>query len=120
MVAKTFEIRDHHTFIPMLAVKLTPSCEKDRYLLARAGFGRSKYEQEGYVLLCQINGGGGKCQSDIYEWGAHGRTFQEAQKFIEENFDSLESGAVIDVQYILLETNEPKKSEQEEHSAYGV
>lgn len=120
MISKTFEIRDAGTFIPVLAVKLIPLLEKDRYLLSRAGFGRSAEEQADYVLLCRISGGGGNCQSDYYEWGGAGRTFQQAHKYISEHFDTLSSGQVIDVEFILGESTKPKISEQEESSANGI
>jgi hypothetical protein len=109
MICKTFEIRDTATFIPMLAVKLAPGCEADRYLLARAGFGRIPVDQAGYVLLCQINGGEGLCKTDPYDWPEG--TYREAQQYITQMFDQLESGAVIDIEFILGKTKQPKLSE---------
>lgn len=111
MRAKTFEIRDAWTFIPALAVKLCPDTEDDRYLLARAGFGRTRAEQSQYIYLMRISGGVGTATSDPHEW-ISSRTMHEAHKYIEQHFDSLASGAVIDVQYILGETQQPKRSER--------
>jgi hypothetical protein len=118
MESKTFEIRDANTFIPVLATKLSPANERDRYLFARAGYGVTSFEQSSYILLCRIYGGGGPCQSDHYEWG--NRTLTYAHRFIEENFDALITGAVIDVEFILGERTEPKKSEQEENQSYAI
>lgn len=112
MIAKTFEIRDAGTFIPMLAVKLNPGCEADRYLLARAGYGRSPDDQATYVLLCQINGGGGKCYSDIYDWGGPATTYPVAHDYIIKNFDILESGSVICTETIRGLRSTPKTSER--------
>lgn len=111
MNAKTFEIRDRGTFIPVLAVKLEPACEKDRYLLGRAGFGTDRATQATYVQLVQISGGQGKTTCDPYDWGTNPRTFHVAHQHIIANFDALESGAVVDVEFILGLTKEPKTSE---------
>lgn len=111
MIAKTFEIRDKGTFIPVMAVKLKPDCEQDRYLLARAGYGRSAEQQAEYVTLWRIDGGLGKCTSDHYEWGGDTRTMPTAHEYIINNFDTLQSGEVIDVEFILGETHNKKISE---------
>lgn len=107
MIAKTFEVRDTATFIPMLAVQLNPTNEADRHLLARSGYGEVPEGQGEFVMLWSLNGG--QAGYDPYAWG--NRTRQVAHRYICDNFDSLESGAVIDVQYILGETEAPKISE---------
>lgn len=112
MISKTFEIRDSGTFIPVLATKLTPSCEGDRYLLARAGYGRTTESQSEYVMVTQLAGGSGRSTSDPWEWPGH-RTMLAAHKHITENFDTLASGAVVDVQFVLGEVDKPKVSESE-------
>jgi hypothetical protein len=104
-------VRDRDTFIPVLAVQLNPSCEADRYLLARAGFGRSSFEQAAYVLLARIAGGEGKATCDPYDWGGS-RTLQVAHDFIIKNFAGMAPGEVVDVEYILGEKPVPKISEQ--------
>ena len=87
MTCKTIEIRDRGTFVPALAVRLDPADERDRWLLSRAGFGTDAADQRGYVLL------------------------------IIEHFNSVENGAVVDVEYLLGERPEPKRSEAETVSA---
>ncbi len=109
MIAKTFELRDAGTFIPALAIALSPGCEEDRYLIARAGFGRDPESQGKHVILTRLTGG--SAEYDIYNWGGAGRTMQYAHKYIIENFDRLESGQVIDVEFILGMTDKPKSSE---------
>lgn len=112
MIAKTFEIRDRATFIPVVAIQLNPSCEADRYLFARSGYGRTPDDQRQYVLLAKIDGGSGGCQCDPYGWGGGARTMLVAHDHIIKNFVFLNSGDVIDVEYILGETKESKVSER--------
>lgn len=107
MITKLFEVRDSGTFIPMIAIKLSPQNEAERYLLARAGFGRSVEDHLKYVLFSSLTGG--EMTSDPYNWP--NRTRQVAHNFIIEHFDELENGQVIDIQFILGETSEPKTSE---------
>lgn len=118
MITKTFEVRDAMTFIPVLAIKLQPGCEADRYLLARSGYGSAAFTQESYVLLLCLTHGQGTYNSDPCEWEhQHVRTIPQAHQYILEHFDELESGAVVDVEYILGEKQTPKKSEREDR--YG-
>lgn len=107
MITKLFEVRDSGTFIPMIAIKLSPQNEAERYLLARAGFGRQAEDHQRYVLFSSL--ADGKMTSDPYSWP--NRTRQVAHSFITEHFDELKNGQVIDVQFILGETSEPKTSE---------
>ena len=113
MKTKTFEVRDSMTFIPALAIKLEPYNEGDRYLLARAGFGVHPDDQGHYTLLIRL--ADLECQYSPDSWIGPARTMPEAHRFISETFDALEHGAVVDVQYILGETEGPKVSERERH-----
>jgi hypothetical protein len=110
MIVKTFEIRDSGTFIPVLAVKLIKTGnENDDYLLGRSGLGLpGSYT----ILLSKMNSGEGHL--DYYEWpGAPMvRTMPTAHIYIEENFDTLESGCVVDVEFILKEKDKMKESER--------
>lgn len=116
MVTKTFEVRDRGTFIPVIAVKLRPACEGDRYLLARSGYGVSPDDQAEYVLLSRLAGGDGlKAETDPHSWygGAPVRTMLVAHQYIIDNFDKLESGQVVCVEHLVGERPEPKRSERE-------
>lgn len=105
--AKTFEIRDRATFIPVIAVKMVGLTEEDIYLLRRAGFGiRGSHP---FVVLMRFHSD--EAHYDPFAW-PNRRTLTTAHQYITENFDSLQSGDVIDVQYILGETNDPKASER--------
>ena len=109
MEAKTIEVRDSGTFIPALAVRLDPYNEGDRYLLARAGFGIRPDEQERYVLLIRLEGM--EVRYDPMSWGS--RTMQVAHYYVVDHFADLKHGQVVDVQFILGETEGPKVSERE-------
>ena len=110
MIARTFEVRDRATFIPMLAVKLEPDCEADRYLLERAGYGDTAHDQAQYVMLWNLDGGDDQATIDPYKW-RNRRTRQTAHAYIIQHWDDIASGNVIDVEYILGETPHPKRSE---------
>jgi hypothetical protein len=61
------------------------------------------------VVLWQLQGG--RCTYDPYGWPATSRTMRLAHQHILDHFDDLESGAVVDVEYILGLTSEPRVSE---------
>ena len=111
MTAKLFEIRDEGTLIPVLAVKLKPGDEAERWLLAWSGYGVTAEGQSEYVLLAEINAGYGKATSDNFKWGDR-RTMLRAHAYIKEHFDDLESGAVVDVEFILGESDKPKQPQR--------
>lgn len=114
MISKVLEIRDRGTFIPAIAIRLSPKDDSERYLLAEAGYGVDPHVQGEYVLLIRIYGGSGFSTSDLLEWPGSARTMQVAHDFINKTFDKLESGDVIDVQYILGETADKKRSQRYE------
>jgi hypothetical protein len=102
MKAKLFEVRDRLTFIPVLAVKLGPSTDQEDYLVRRCAH---SYDR---VLLTWVTMETTHYDSNQWEGS---RTLREAHRFIQVNFEVLEPGAVVDVEYILGETEEPKQSE---------
>ena len=102
MITKAFEIRDSMTFIPVIATKL----DTTDYLVRRAGF----ITGTAPVMIVRLDNCISSFKSD--EWSGFGRTMPVAHRYIQDNFDSLENGAVVDVQFILEETKEPKRSER--------
>lgn len=106
MQVKTFEIRDRATFLPVLAVKLVGQNPQDDYLLRRAGYPPS--DERSFVLLTGLNSPD-KSTYDPYDWGSRTRAF--AHEYIIKNWETLQSGAVIDVEFIVGETTTPKVSE---------
>lgn len=109
MDVKTLEIRDRGTFIPALAVRLNAADPRDRYLLARAGFGTTAHDQARYVLLTNLVRP--ETQYDPYSWGAGTRTMREAHIAVEGDWERWTTGDVLDVEFLLGETTEPKVSE---------
>jgi hypothetical protein len=103
MLVKAIEIRDRNTFVAAVAIKLVPTDEGQRYLLSHAGYG---FDRPAVVLMllndCQAH-------SDPHDWT--GRTYPVAHAFIAQHFDTLENGAVVDVEFILGETERPNVSE---------
>lgn len=108
MEIKLFEIRDAATTIPAMATRLSARSEAERWLLSKAGYGVDPGDQH-YVLFMRL----ADCESyyDPYSW--HGsRTMHLAHVHVLEQWDKLKSGDVVDVQFVLGETKEPKLSEQ--------
>jgi selenophosphate synthetase-related protein len=99
MESKLLEIRDAGTFIPVLAVSIA---REDGYLARRAGFGSR------CIYLVHLEGH--HCAYNPYDWT--NRTMCQAHQYIERNWDVLESGDVIDVEFILGETTTRKESEE--------
>ena len=114
MITKLFEIRDKATFIPVMATLMRPAVGDDEefYLLRRAGF--NIFERPQSVILCRLECSGvdRNATYDPYSWGGGARTYQVAHQYIIDHFDELPSGAVVDVEYILQETKQPKQSER--------
>lgn len=104
MTTKFVEIRDRGTFVPALAFSIEGA---DHYLARRAGFG------DRMIYLVVLNGE--KATYDPYHWD--NRTYRVAHHWLSEHWDEIESGAVVDVEFILGERSEPKRSEQETVSA---
>ena len=120
MDVKMIEIRDRATFIPAIAIRLRNRTPREFYLLRRAGYSREQiggpeeipgklaHGLEPYVLLMKADGD--RVQYDPYSWAD--RTFRTAHMHLIEHWHEVESGAVVDVQFILGETIEPKQSEE--------
>jgi hypothetical protein len=107
---KALEIRDEGTFIPALAVLMNPDDAgvdpAAVYLLRRCGYA---FNTTANVLLTRLDGSG-KATNDPYEWG--GRTWPVAHNYIIDHWEELSDGDVVDVSFILGETDKPKLSER--------
>ena len=109
MKVKVLELRDEGTFIPLLCVDMNPDLpnEAQRYLLRRCGY---PCDLRPNIAITHLSADGHKCSNDPYYWG--GRTYPVAHNYIIEHWYELKDGDVIDVQHILGETSERKKSER--------
>ena len=112
MRVKTLEIRDKATFIPMLCVDMNPDKNANytgqRYLMRRVGY---PCDDRPNILMTNLSADGGAAWNDPHAWG--GRTRPVAHKHIIEHWAELNDGDVIDVEFILGETTQPKLSERE-------
>jgi len=112
MRTKTLEIRDRMTFIPALAVDMNPTDEvgavdAQRWLLRRVGYA---CDGSPNIILTRLDGSAKAAFSDPYDY--NDRTWRTAHLFIIEHWNELKDGDVVDVEYILGETREPKISER--------
>lgn len=110
METKLFEVRDRMTFVPVICIKLEPSNEADRYLLAMTGYGLVAEEQVQYILYSKLQGGEFTCVPEEHNVGA--RTHSVAHYHINEHWDELKSGDVIDIEFLVGETTTPKTSQR--------
>jgi hypothetical protein len=102
METKFIEIRDSATFIPALAIRFSG---QDSWLARRAGYSKGLP----MVLLIHLNKQ--SCDHDPYRWS--NRTMQEAHLYIRNNWEELDDGDLVDVQFILGESKAQCQSEQE-------
>lgn len=112
--SKVLEIRDHGTFIGALAIRMLGANPIQEYYFRHCG-----YPADGSSIMLLILAGG-KATNDPYEWGAlrmGPRTMPVAHDFILRRFDSLSDGDVVDVAFILGETDKAKVSERLEGRA---
>ena len=103
---KFFEVRDRATCLPVCVLKLNRDSNhtsRTNALLQRVGYGENPC-----YLLSRL-GGGGRSEYDSYEWGD--RTLHVAHVYISGNWDNLDDGAIIDVEFILGETLTPKETD---------
>ena len=100
MQTKLLEIRDRHTFIPVMA---TAFCGEDHPLLRHAGYDRGLP----HVIVIKLAGGVEEAHDSAFGW-SNRRTMTTAHLHIEREWDTLKDGDVIDVQFLLGETTVKK------------
>lgn len=105
---KTFEIRDHGTFIAAVAVKFDPVSGDERpdWLFRRGGWSPDCPP----IVLMHL--GSQESQADPERWRSP-RTMPTAHNHMYEHWDSLHDGELIDVRVLLKESEEPCESEIE-------
>lgn len=111
MEVKMFEVRDRGTILPVLAIRLSAANDFEEFLLSRAGYGANNNSFKGYVILISIDGTDMRAKHNAFDWD--NRTLRTAHSHIHDYYDELKSGSVIDVEYLLEETETAKKSERE-------
>lgn len=108
MKSKFIEIRDRATRIDVLATKMASRDQVEAHYLRHSGYGDPSTST--LVLLVRLNDN--KAAYGPYQWDASTRTMREAHKYIEEHFDMLHTGDVVDVAFVLGETDAPKLAER--------
>lgn len=106
MITKMFEIRDAGTLIPVIATLMASPYEAEHFLIRRAGFN----PESGHVFVGKIETCGG--EYDPFKWPSSSRTMTIAHDYIQKNFNRLESGDVVDVEFIMGLRSTPKISER--------
>lgn len=114
---KVFEIRDSGTFIPVLCVRVNASWRerigngppaREDYLIRRAGYGTDPL-----VIMTALRASNEFATYKYYAWEEResSRTRTIAHKYIIDHWGELQTGDVIDVQFILGETSAPCRPE---------
>lgn len=110
MEFKILEVRDSGTHIPVMAIQMqSETALQDYYIHHRSG-----YPKDGSSIVVMILGTC-KATNDPYEWQSLGlgpRTLPVAHNWIIDRYDEVHDGDVVDVQFILGETQAPKVSER--------
>jgi hypothetical protein len=109
MNTKLFEVRATATNIPIIATKLEPSNEQEQWLLGHCGYGQHGAEQSQYIMVARLEAPSTATTTE-YEEKSH--EMQIAHRYLNASFDELESGAVIDINYIEGRVPEPVKSDR--------
>jgi hypothetical protein len=125
---KMFELRDEGTCIPIMATRMNPirsvgdnstearwSLEAENWLLARSGFGKEGAPPRELVIVTNLNTWqSGYSGHDVHagKWQGGPRTLPVAVQYINDNWDKLRSGDVVDVRVALGEQEHPAKSDR--------
>lgn len=106
METKLMELRDKGTCIPLLCIKPNAGYMGffEKKVLWRYG-----YKGSHAVILLRYDSPSRGTHNDAFEWGD--RTFQTAHQYVEEHWDDLKNGSLIDVRVILGETTKWCQSE---------
>lgn len=117
METKILEVRDEGTFIPVLCVDMNPRLDArvepsasqriQAYYMRRCGY---PCDRRPNIAITNLNMDGGPAWNDPDGWGT--RTMSVAHNFILEHWSTLRDGDVVDVQFVLGKTKQPKVSER--------
>lgn len=123
---KYLEVRDRATFIPVVAfvphevlfgaasqfaLSEPWRVRSVEYGIGRVGFPTTRVERPGVDPVVVVRLDNVAAESDSEGWQSSARTMREAHRFIEENYDDLRTGDVVDVEFALGETTKKKTPE---------
>jgi hypothetical protein len=110
MEVKILEIRDEGTFFPMLCINLgRADNEAQRYLMRRVGY---PLDGDPNIAVCHLRCSNDRITNDPFQ--QEGRTYPVAHQHIYRHWDELKDGDVVDVRFILKETDAPCLPERQE------
>ena len=104
MEIKLFELRDEGTHIPIFAFRSRSDNERESLIFQRGGY------LKGSSLIIMGALSGKQCSYDPYDWD-RGRSMRIAHQHLTLHWDDLRSGDVIDVCFIMKETDKPCDTE---------
>lgn len=108
---KLFEVRDRATTMACIGIAIEANiCRVDDPVQSREFLLKRR---AGYGYRCILFGSleGGPFAHDPHDQPAGARTRQAAHAYIEEHWDTLQSGDLVDVEFILGETTAPKSTD---------
>jgi len=109
MEVKIVEIRDEGTFFPMLCINLGEADnEAQRYLMRRCGYPVAGFPN---IAVCHLRCHLDRITNDPFQWSGS-RTYAVAHHYILDHWSQIRDGDVIDVEFILGETQVKKTSER--------
>jgi hypothetical protein len=92
-----------------MAVQLDAENEAEAWLLGNAGYGLNPLGWDNYIFVFPIEREG-KATTDPFKQDCY--ELRIAHQYINENFDELDPGAVIDTEFVQGHTAEPVKSDR--------
>lgn len=109
---KVIGVHDERAYKPMIVFLIAPESERERRMLARAGFGLEPEKQVEYTFFYDVNAG--ECTYDPYKLGDQ-ETCGTAARFVREvrGFDKLRHGEFLDCECIRGESARPVTFEDE-------
>ena len=110
MKTKLLEVRDRATCIGVMATQIAPVNVVQMEMLGKTGWGLD-VDTSYFVAVTTISNGISRARMQIYPRDWNDRTMSVAHRYIEDNFDTLSDGDVVDVRHILGEVEHPASSE---------
>ena len=104
MIIKLFELRDEGTHIPIFSFRSQSDNPRESLIFQRGGY------LKGSRLIIMGALSGKICTYDPGYW-ENGRTMRIAHQYLYEHWDELESGDLIDIRFIMKETDQPCETE---------
>ena len=117
-LTKVFDVRDSMTQMTVFVTELGHNANEDeKNATAYAGFTDNEDEQHRYHIFYEPTLKNGS--HDVYEW-YHRRTEFCAFSFIKDRFDVLVPGQIIDVEFLLAETEVSKSGHISDQWMHGA